>query len=152
MITYKNGNLLNSDAEVICHQVNCQGAMGSGVAKQIRIRWPNVYDKYKEYVNSIGNKNNILGHVQFVQVSEGKRVCNMFSQLNYGYAGERYTSYDAFYTCLEEMARVLPKNSTIAFPYGIGCCRGGANWEIISNMIETVLREYDVTFYYLEVE
>ena len=43
MIHYVKGNLLDSDCDYICHQVNCQGVMGSGIAKQIRERWPEVY-------------------------------------------------------------------------------------------------------------
>jgi hypothetical protein len=36
---YKNKSLLDlSPKIVICHQVNCQGVMGAGLAKQIRIR------------------------------------------------------------------------------------------------------------------
>ena len=29
------GNLLESDCDYICHQVNCQGKMNSGIAKSI---------------------------------------------------------------------------------------------------------------------
>ena len=36
MIKIIDGDLLNSEADIICHQVNCQGKMNSGVAKQIR--------------------------------------------------------------------------------------------------------------------
>lgn len=28
-----NGNLLNTNINIIAHQVNCQGVMGAGVAK-----------------------------------------------------------------------------------------------------------------------
>ena len=46
MITYVKGNLLESDCNYICHQVNCQGRMGSGIAGQIREKWPIVYEMY----------------------------------------------------------------------------------------------------------
>ena len=46
-IIYKNGNLLDAQTAVIAHQVNCQGVMGSGVAKQIRDKWTNVYTAYR---------------------------------------------------------------------------------------------------------
>lgn len=32
---------------IICHQVNCKGVMGGGLAKQIRDVYPNVYYIYK---------------------------------------------------------------------------------------------------------
>ena len=42
MIRYVKGNLLDSDCTYICHQVNCKGVMNSGIAKQIRKKWPSV--------------------------------------------------------------------------------------------------------------
>ena len=47
MIYWKKGNLLESDCDYICQQVNCQGKMNSGIAKQIREKWPVVYQNYK---------------------------------------------------------------------------------------------------------
>ena len=44
----EHSNLLNIRSGVICHQVNCIGAMGAGLALQIRNKWPIVYEKYKE--------------------------------------------------------------------------------------------------------
>ena len=38
MVTIHEGDLLASNCEVICHQTNCMGAMGSGIAKAIRAR------------------------------------------------------------------------------------------------------------------
>ena len=40
MVNYVKGNLLESDCDYICHQVNCQGVMNSGIARQIREKWP----------------------------------------------------------------------------------------------------------------
>ena len=75
----------------------------------------------------------------------------MFAQDGYGYDGRRYTSYDAFWACLGEITKTVPKGSTIAFPDHIGCCRGGANWEVIRTMIEVVLGwDYKVYLYKLE--
>jgi O-acetyl-ADP-ribose deacetylase (regulator of RNase III) len=46
MIYWKKGNLLESDCDYICQQVNCQGKMNSGIARQIREKWPVVYQNY----------------------------------------------------------------------------------------------------------
>lgn len=45
-VVIKEGNVFDSDADIICHQVNCQGVMGSGVAKEVRERYPEVYYAY----------------------------------------------------------------------------------------------------------
>lgn len=44
----ENSDLLKIDKGIICHQTNCIGVMGGGIALQIRNKWPNVY---KQYVN-----------------------------------------------------------------------------------------------------
>ena len=149
MITYVKGDLLETNCDFICHQVNCQGVMNSGIAKQIREKWPEVYTQYlKKYVNADGYSDKLLGEIQHVPVSNLKTVINMFAQENYGYDGHRYTSYDAFWCCVNRIAITVPKGSSIAFPYRIGCCRGGANWTIIKAMIEEVLeKDYDVYIY-----
>ena len=149
MINYINANLLDSDCNFICHQVNCQGKMGSGVAKQIRDRWPEVYTNYARVVDS-----KMLGKVQILYVEDAnipfQCVVNMFAQEFYGYDENRYTSYDAFWSCLNELKSKIPKGATIAFPYKIGCGLGGANWEIIEKMIDVVFADYGVFIYKLE--
>lgn len=157
MINFRNGNLLDSDVEYICHQVNCQGRMASGIAKSIRERWPVVYDNYmKKYFNMLPEL--LLGDIQIVGLWEDyyatdfhQSVINMFAQQNYGYDGKRYTSYDAFWSCLGKIKEVVPVGSKIGFPDHIGCGLGGANWEVILTMIEEALNDYDVYIYKLEV-
>lgn len=48
MINIIDGNLFDSTARFIVHQVNCQGRMGSDVALQVKQRFPHVYDEYKK--------------------------------------------------------------------------------------------------------
>lgn len=153
MVSHMNGDLLVAQQElnldVICHQVNCQGVMGSGIAKQIRDTYPIVFENYKKKCDTLakaGSREQLLGMIQIVALYEDYHkdikhpcVCNFFSQYNYGYDGRRYTSYDAFWNCLNELRRTIPVGSSIGFPARIGCDRGGANWAIIEKMIEEVL-------------
>lgn len=150
------GNLLESDCDYICHQVNCQGKMNSGIAKSIKDKWPIVYQEYiMKYFNSLPEL--LLGDIQFININtpeadeRAQFIINMFSQENYGYDGRRYTSYDAFWNCLHLIKEAVPKGSKIGFPGFIGCVRGGANWNIIYEMIKEVLSEdYEVYIYFLE--
>lgn len=50
-IIYKNGNLLDSKDRILVHQVNCQGRMGSGVAKALANEFPELLEDYQEYIN-----------------------------------------------------------------------------------------------------
>ena len=48
-IKHVKGDILTTPTRnedtVICHQVNCCGVMGAGLAKQIRDKWPVVFDE-----------------------------------------------------------------------------------------------------------
>ena len=57
------GNLLESHANFICHQVNCCGVMGSGVAWQIRNTWPILYEEYHNKYDFTDDKKQLLGSV-----------------------------------------------------------------------------------------
>ena len=152
MVKYIKGNLLDSDCEYICHQVNCQGVMGSGIAKQIRERWPYVFSSYHNYCSRhLGDTSGLLGNIWCVKLNDTRWVINIFSQDKFGYDGTRFTSYDAFAKCLTAMRDRLSKGSTIGFPKNIGCGLGGGNWKVISALIEEILgEEYDVYIYELE--
>ena len=150
MVTYHSGNILDSGADLICHQVNCQGAMNSGVAKAIRQKWPQVYTEYRNAARDLSSEEfcdeelswmHMMGHIQtvFLADKETMGVINMFAQAGYGYDGRRYTSYDAFWSCLGEIKKYIKPGMRIAFPARIGCVRGGANWNVIFAMIEEVL-------------
>ena len=156
MIKYVQGNLLDSDCEFICHQVNCKGVMGAGIAKQIRKRWPEVYEAYRgTYENHelLGVPMiHMLGNIELVWVDKRSGfVINMYSQNDYINHGGRNTSYDAFAECLEKIRARVPEGSKIGFPKNIGCGLGGGNWTVVSALIEEILSPYyDVYIYEYE--
>lgn len=150
------GDLLESNVDYICHQVNCKGKMNSGIAKSIREKWPKVYKEYfskwikYSYEDGVLTEQDLLGEIQICEV-ESQKIINMFAQLNCGYDKLRYTSYDAFWSSLHRIKYSILKGSKIGFPYGIGCVRGGANWNIIYKMIKEVLSEdFEIYIYKLE--
>lgn len=48
-VTYKQGNILNSDAQVLVNPVNCVGVMGKGLAKQFADTYPEILKWYKKW-------------------------------------------------------------------------------------------------------
>ena len=137
-------NLFESDAPIFCHSVNCLGVMGSGVAKSVREIFPNVYEQYREIC--VKNKSlDLLGHTAIIK-SDNRYIANMFTQERFGYDGKRYTSYDAFYDCLLHVRDFCEKNdiNKIALPYKIGSDRGGADWNVIYSMIESVFAKTNI--------
>ena len=144
-IIYKEGNLLDAQTDVIAHQVNCKGVMGSGVAKQIKEKWPNVFKQYDYHVRMLDH--NVLGDCQLVQIKENKFVANLFGQRYYGRENLRYTSYDGIYDALVKLQVYMNTRDckSIAIPYKMSSDRGGADWNVILAMIESVFKNTDIT-------
>ena len=163
MIKVINGNILNCAENILCHQVNCMGVMGAGLAKQIRNNYPKVYSEYikllqwakEEYERGLSKNKYPLGSVQFVRIDDKKVVANIFGQLNYG-RDKRYTNYEAlqkgFYGVLEAVTwdNSKMKGYSIAIPYGIGCSLAGGDWNVVYKIIEKVFNDYDITIYKLQ--
>lgn len=151
MIKNINGDLLSSNADIIAHQVNCQGKMNSGVAKQIREKYPEVFEVYKKYcdIYNAQYKTDLLGRCLVVEAHDGKRIANLFGQLGYGYDGRQYTDLYALRRSMLNLRSTCyfslnPEEITIAFPHGLASVRGGASWEEVYLMIEEVFKDFNV--------
>lgn len=147
-----DGDIFACDTDVILHQVNCQGVMGSGVAKQVHEKYPKVYQMYKHICDWYHNERVLLGCAQGVSVESlvtGKEltIVNLFAQYQYG-LGTCHTDYVALRDCFKKVNE-LYKGKRIAIPYLIGCFRGGGNWDVVSQMIADELTDCDVTLYRL---
>lgn len=145
MIKYIKCDIFESGADVICHQVNCQGVMGSGVAKQVKERYPYVFEEYKKQCDILRLCGGILfGTIQIIEMEKDKYISNLFTQDKYGYDGTRYTDYLALRNCLRHVYKVFKNTGkTIAFPYLMSCARGDRDWNIVYKMIEDIFKDYD---------
>ena len=150
MIKIIYGDLLKSDAEYICHQVNCQGVMGSGVAKQIKKEWPAVFNSYQALCNAkAADRSSLMGTVQTAKVDEAKAICNIFGQLYYGRDSQCYTDVLALKRAFEEIADNVSIGERIAMPYRIGCGLGGGDWGVVMDMLSDVFQYHSLTLYRL---
>lgn len=140
---------MTSGADLIAHQVNCQGVMGTGLAKQIRNVYPSVYWQYKEYCEVYGAT--LLGTAQILKVSNGEIqptwIVNLFGQLKYG-RDRRYTDYEALKSALEQLANYVYTTGPafrIALPYKLGCGAAGGNWDKVLGIIQESLATVQCT-------
>lgn len=148
MIKVIDGDLLSSKTDVIAHQVNCQGAFNSGVAKAIRDFDVEVYKDYHSFC-SINTPEQLLGSVRYFESKDGRIYANLFAQKSYGYDGKQYTDVNALRKCFENL-RMNCRNLSIEMPYKIGCVRGGANWDEVYTIIEEVFKDCDVELWRLD--
>ena len=130
------GDILDVEYGIICHQVNCQGKMGAGIAMSIRNKWPIVYD---DYMNAFRKGELKLGYTVFSEVAKNTLyVASLCGQLNYG-RHKLHTNYDAVRTCLSELAKYNDGRLTIYIPYRMGCSLAGGDWNIVFKIIEETI-------------
>ena len=141
-----NKDIFLGKQDIVCHQVNCQGVMGRGIAKTIRERFPECFEEYKITCDSVENKKDLLGRAFIVDCGD-KMIANLFAQETYGASG-CYTDYEAFKNALlsvKDEAKEL--GLSISIPYGIGASLAGGDWNIISRIIKEVFFDYPVVLY-----
>ncbi len=150
-IKFYNGDLLDSDADIIGHQCNARGVMGSGVALAIKNRYPEVFQSYRKFFED-GNLK--LGKVDFAKTNNGKIVANMCGQDKYGRDGKQYTDYEALEKCFDKTARYMKENNlkTIAFPYNLGCGSGGGKWSVVFELIKEYFSDTNVEIWQLDTK
>lgn len=128
------GNLLEIESGIICHQVNCKGVMGAGLARSLKAKYPVCFESYSRYCREGQFK---LGMVQFCRVSPQLFVCNMAGQDGYGIT-KCQTDYNALEVCLGKLyAKSIELGLTPYLPYNMGCGLAGGDWSIVSKLIET---------------
>lgn len=149
MIKIVKGDLLEAKEDVIGHQVNCQGVMGSGVALQIKKKYPDVFKTYKNMVKDYKKANiDLLGLVLTVPVEGSKCVANLFGQDHYGRDGKQYTDTHQLSKSLETLRSFAEsENLSVALPYMIGSDRGGADWKEVEAALMEAFNGYEVTLY-----
>lgn len=151
-IVVRKGSVLNSPANVIAHQVNCMGVMGSGVAKAIKNQYPIVYKVYREYCQE-KEASTLLGDCLLVNIGEEKYVANLFGQFKYG-TDKRQTNYVALEAALNKLKETMIKKSLkcVSFPYMIGCGLAGGNIEEVKELIERVFLKSDIAYDFYKID
>ena len=134
---------------LIAHGVNCQNAMGSGVARALYMQWPKVKSEYHKWGSMV------LGEVQFVVIEPGLIVANCFTQEHYGRDfGKRYADPRAVRECLEEAAEYAYTEWSLREIHipRIGCGLGGLDWEedVVPSVV-LIEQESSVTFVVCDV-
>lgn len=145
------GDLFDAhDVDYICHQVNCRGVMGSGIAKAIADRYPGVKEAYREMcATHAENPNGLLGHILTVKPDPDKPgVINIFGQLDYGRdLSQVYTNYIALKDAFAEINEVY-KGCTLAFPHGFACGLAHGDWDTVEKLMVTHLPDCNVQIYF----
>lgn len=133
-----NQNILKVKEGIICHQTNCMGKMGAGIALKIRKKWPKVYKNYIKRYNEGYLK---LGFVDIVKINPTLFVANCCGQYYYGRKG-KFTNYIALKSCFNKVKIFSDTYKLqIYIPYKIGCSLAGGDWQIVKSIIDEEIPE-----------
>ena len=130
---------------VIAQGVNCQHAMGSGVALAIMRKWPVVREKYME--NLSGHQ--MLGSMHGINVggavapSNSLWVANCYTQEFCGSDGQVYADVEAIESSLRSAYMLAKANDINLFLPQIGAGLGGLDWV---NDVEPIIKQLDEEF------
>jgi hypothetical protein len=170
MITTINKDILTVDKGVIVHSVNCIGAVG-GLAGAIARKWPKNAEQYKAHVKRQKLPIMLLGSVFEVNVAHNVVVANLFGQNNVG-TSKQQTEYAALISGFKNIAETFfvgndreerdygnpfrlveaPIALTDMYiPYKIGCGLGGADWNIVMEIIEHSFAKSDNDVYICKI-
>jgi O-acetyl-ADP-ribose deacetylase (regulator of RNase III) len=120
---------------VIVHGCNCFNTMGAGIARAIRLHYPEAYAA--DMKTKSGDKNK-LGMYTHAKTVYGFTVVNAYTQYNISPDGSDVFDYNAFEKVLTDLFIDIETNNVpvdIGFPY-IGCGLAGGDEERIVAMIE----------------
>jgi O-acetyl-ADP-ribose deacetylase (regulator of RNase III) len=134
MIRYIDGNLLDDSHEfdVIGHGCNNFCTMGSGIAPQIKAKFPEAYEVDCATIKGDRNKLGTITHT----VNTTPIVVNIYSQ--HGYNGRAHGEIDLDYNALRLGLRAMKKKFS-GKTFGLnrlGSGLAGGDWTIIEKIIE----------------
>lgn len=136
MLKHVKGNLLdladNGQFDVIVHGANCFCRMGSGIAKEIRERYPEAWQE--DYNTEMGDMRKLGGWTSAHLKHKNFTIINAYTQYNTSKNGEDVFEYASFEVILKKLAYLYP-SSRFGFPF-IGSGLAGGNKETILKMLE----------------
>lgn len=140
MLLRTKGNLIDMAEQglldVIVHGCNCQNTMGSGIAKEMRERYPEVYEAdtiaTKQWQNPVAKLGNFS---TYATVGKGNPfiIVNAYTQVNFMPRGVDHFEYESFYLILKKLETFGP--AKFGFPY-IGMGLAGGDSKRIIAMLE----------------
>lgn len=132
-------DILKQTKGIIIHGVNCQGAMGSGIALQIRQKYPQVYNDYCDFVLNPKNQN-LLGKIVISIIKDDFFIVSAFTQEFYGRDKNRvYVDYNAIKTVFNQINKLAKETKLpVLFPM-IGAGLANGDWNLITRIIENEL-------------
>jgi len=139
MIEFKKGNIFNSKAQTIVNTVNCVGVMGKGIALVFKLRYPLMFDIYKDHC-----KNKLIGIGKlwlYKGESDAPWVLNFPTKFHWKYPSK----LEYLEKGLEKFTSTYKQQNitSVAFPL-LGTHNGGLDKKTVVDMMEKHLSSLDI--------
>ena len=157
MLNYIKNDILKVTNGLLVHGVNCQGAMGAGVAGAIRRKFPEVYTAFC----AMKTGKHLLGQFAPVLIKEDYTeadnfyIGNCYTQVSMGSDGKRYASPEAIEESLTKAYKFAIQNDleVLSLPK-IGAGLGGLDWDTeVEPIVRKLSNKYDsiiTNVYYID--
>ncbi|GAB6161377.1 hypothetical protein JCM12298_05360 [Desulfothermus naphthae] len=132
----KKGNIFTTKCKTIVNTINCVGVMGAGIAYEFRLRYPEMYHKYKEYV--LNNKIKI--GILWLYKLKDRWILNFPTKFHWKYPSKDKYLRQGLETFVEKYRENGIKS--IAFPL-LGASNGGISKKKSREIMEYYLKKID---------
>ena len=129
----QNRNIFDSQCQTIVNTINCVGVMGKGLALEMKKRYPDMFEKYKEFCD----KGLIdIGKLWVYKHSDDKWILNFPTKKDWRNKSE----YEYIDKGMKKFVETYKEKGikTIAFPM-LGCSNGGLDKDIVIQIMTKYL-------------
>ena len=138
----ENGDLFNSQAQVLVNTVNCKGIMGKGLALQFKQRIPACFKLYKKACKNGTLKPGDVLYVELKNLFEGKDVVH-FATKDHWRGKSKLEWVELGLKNLKKECKIRNTKSVAMPP--VGCGLGGLQWDKVKPLIEKYFQGADLT-------
>lgn len=157
MITYREGDLFESNCQTLVCTVNCKGVMGKGIALEFKQRFPTMYNEYRnvcKYGDALRNGGDLwlYTYENLSQLTlwdtDGKLNKGRQSKILCFATKEHWKDPSLLYWITRGLNTFREKYkewgiTSIAFPK-LGCTNGGLRWGSVQLIMEDKLEGLDI--------
>ena len=142
MITFKTGNILDSEAQALVNTVNTVGVMGKGIALQFKKAYPNNFEAYRNACKSGEVKIGKLFISKDSNLNSGEKVIINFPTKEHW---KNPSEYDFIEKGLDDLVQKIAKGNikSIAIP-PLGAGNGGLEWHKVKQIILDKLENLNI--------
>jgi len=138
MLEFKQGNLLEEDAQALVNAVNCVGVMGKGIALQFKQAFPENFQQYKKACDAKEVQPGRMFTVPTGKLLNPKYIINFPTKRNW----RDKSKIEDIQTGLKALVAEVQQLgiTSIAIP-ALGCGNGGLDWVEVKPLIESAFVE-----------